>query len=152
VKLSKNFNQKEFACNCCGIATVDMRLVNALEQLRALLKKPISITSGYRCKKHNAEVGGARSSKHATGQAADVVIKGVTLKQIVDKLALIREFDKGGIGVYPVDTVNGPQAFVHVDVGREKPGRWARVDGKYVALMEGLDREAANQARQKPRT
>jgi hypothetical protein len=72
IKLSKNFKQSEFKCSCCGMATVDLRLIKALEQLRELLGKPISITSGYRCKRHNAEIGGARSSKHQTGQAADI--------------------------------------------------------------------------------
>ncbi len=64
--LSKNFNRSEFACkgkNCCGhSAAVHPDLVDALQALRDHIGKPLSITSGFRCNRHNKAVGGAEQS------------------------------------------------------------------------------------------
>jgi len=49
------------------------RLVtNILDPLREEWGKPIIVTSGYRSVRLNAAVGGARSSQHVTGEAADI--------------------------------------------------------------------------------
>jgi len=57
--LTRNFSRSEFACPCCGRADVDMRLVEALQELRDLAGVPVRVNSGFRCAKHNREVGGA---------------------------------------------------------------------------------------------
>jgi hypothetical protein len=44
-----------------------------LEEVRALLKSPITITSGYRCPALNASVGGSVGSQHVLGLAVDFV-------------------------------------------------------------------------------
>ncbi len=43
-----------------------------LDPLREAYGKPIVVTSGYRCEKLNRAVGGAASSQHVKGQAADI--------------------------------------------------------------------------------
>ena len=43
-----------------------------LDPLREHYGKPIIITSGYRCQKLNKSVGGAASSQHVKGEAADI--------------------------------------------------------------------------------
>lgn len=43
-----------------------------LEPARAAYGKPIIVNSGYRCSIHNAAVGGASSSQHMRGEAADL--------------------------------------------------------------------------------
>lgn len=48
--------------------------VNVLEPLRTHMGRPISISSGYRCPKLNAMVGGVAKSQHQYGQAADIRI------------------------------------------------------------------------------
>lgn len=48
--------------------------VNVLEPLRQHMKRPISISSGYRCPKLNTLVGGVAMSQHQYGQAADIRI------------------------------------------------------------------------------
>jgi len=49
------------------------RLVkNVLDPLREAYGKPIHVTSGYRCQKLNALVGGSPTSDHMTGCAADI--------------------------------------------------------------------------------
>lgn len=50
------------------VALVD----NILDPLREAWGAPIIVTSGYRCHQLNQVVGGARSSQHCTGQAADI--------------------------------------------------------------------------------
>ena len=51
-------------------------LVSAiLDPLRDKYGKPITITSGYRCKELNRAVGGVSNSQHMTGEAADITVK-----------------------------------------------------------------------------
>ena len=46
-------------------------LAEGLEQVQILTGFPLEISSGYRCPELNRCVGGARSSQHTRGQAAD---------------------------------------------------------------------------------
>ena len=45
---------------------------NILDPLREAYGKPIIVGSGFRCAKLNKAVGGATSSQHMTGEAADI--------------------------------------------------------------------------------
>lgn len=57
---------------------------SGLEEVRALLGRPMSIDSGYRCPDLNKAVGGASNSAHMTGYADDFVCPGFgTPEQIV---------------------------------------------------------------------
>ena len=47
---------------------------------------PLHISSGYRCPKVNALVGGASSSAHMEGRAADVIAPGASLRTMVEWL------------------------------------------------------------------
>jgi hypothetical protein len=46
-------------------------LAQGLEQVRMLIGLPLEISSGYRCPELNMRVGGAKTSQHTKGQAAD---------------------------------------------------------------------------------
>jgi len=78
--------------------------VNILQPLRNHLKKPIRVTSGFRCRRLNSMIGGARKSQHIEGKAADIEVDGMTnqelMKIIIDlKLPfdqLINEFEPDG--------------------------------------------------------
>lgn len=83
--LSAHFSRSEFRCrddhgqpclHCGGKAEVDPRLVALLEDIREFCRFPIQITSGCRCAKRNAEVGGKPESAHLTGEAADIFVSG----------------------------------------------------------------------------
>jgi uncharacterized protein YcbK (DUF882 family) len=73
-----------------------------LQPIRDLIKKPMIITSGFRCSKVNFFAGGAINSQHLYGQAADFIIKGMAPKEIIEVIKnsnieydqLINEFDK----------------------------------------------------------
>lgn len=47
-----------------------------LEQVRALLGQPLTVSSGFRCPALNAAVGGVPDSAHLHGQAADILCPG----------------------------------------------------------------------------
>lgn len=73
-----------------------------LQPLRDRLKKPIIITSGYRCKKVNELIGGKPTSQHLKGQAVDFVVQGMKPSEVVQFIRntyieydqLICEYDK----------------------------------------------------------
>lgn len=74
----KNFSLNEFRCKCCKELPADAWMYvehlvnNLLDPVRDAFGKPIKVNSGYRCEKHNKEVGGAKNSQHLLGQAADI--------------------------------------------------------------------------------
>ena len=58
------------ACHCCGVDLTVTALRIALRDLEAEVGE-LQITSGYRCPKHNRDVGGAADSRHIVGDAID---------------------------------------------------------------------------------
>jgi len=77
------------------------RLALFLESLREKLGKPIKINSAYRSPEVNGSVGGAKTSQHCLGLAADIRVPGMTPDQVVRAIKasglvydqLIREYD-----------------------------------------------------------
>jgi uncharacterized protein YcbK (DUF882 family) len=121
--LSKNFDRSEFACrgdNCCGhSAPIDPDLIAALQLLRDRIARPLTITSGFRCNRHNAAVGGADNSLHTLGMAADVIPpENMSPEQMAVIAEEIDRFKNGGIGIYP--------KWVHLDVRRTGKARWRK--------------------------
>ena len=55
---------------------------NILDPLRAMIGRPIIITSGYRSKRVNELVGGSIFSQHMSGKAADIQVQGYTPEQM----------------------------------------------------------------------
>ena len=60
-----------------------VRVAELLEQVRALLGKPILVNSAFRAKAVNDAVGSRDSSQHRIGCAADIRVPGLTPKQVV---------------------------------------------------------------------
>lgn len=115
--ITKNFNLEEFMCGCgCGENATSYRLIYALQALREIIKKPITITSGFRCEKHNKAVGGAKSSQHLLGWAADIHVAHLPIKDLFEAAEKVPVFRNGGIGV--------ASTFLHVDI-REGEARWS---------------------------
>jgi len=135
--MSKHFSKGEFACRCgCGAAHIHPQLLAGLEALREKAQAAVFIQSGCRCRRRNRAVGGAANSYHlccdgAPGRAADVKVRGCSVREIYEMARTIPVFQGGGIGVYP------EQGFVHLDV-RGARARWGKLRGQYVSLEEAL--------------
>lgn len=88
------------------------RTAEILERVRAHLGVPIIITSGYRGPVLNKAVGGATSSDHLQGLAADVVVPSYGTPYEVAK-ALAPHIDALGIGQV-IYEVSGRSRWVHL--------------------------------------
>ena len=83
MRLTRNFSLEQLICsetaqrqridNTPGPDIVkNLRLLaKGLEQVQALTGFPLEISSGYRCPELNLRVGGAKTSQHTQGLAAD---------------------------------------------------------------------------------
>jgi len=126
MKLTKNFSLEEFECKCgCKMPEFVKKnvteLAENLQVLRNLVGR-LDLTNAYRCKRHNADVGGSTNSQHLVGKAADVkskTIKPKEMAQIVDDLMKNESFELGGVGIY--------NTFTHVDI-RGTRARWSKTN------------------------
>ena len=94
--VSKNFDISEFKCPCCGKVIVHPILVDRLQRIADHFQQVVIINSGYRCSKHDVEVGGNGVGAHTMGIASDIHIPGVKSWDIA-KYAECMGF--GGIGI-----------------------------------------------------
>ncbi len=111
-QLSKYFVSTEFDCHgsgCCSTTLINPKLVEYLNKIRKHFNVPITISSGYRCPIHNRNVGGATGSRHSKGDAADIIVKGHTPREVAQYAESI---GIKGIGLY--ETAKDGY-FVHVD-------------------------------------
>lgn len=102
----------------------------ALEPMRALLGRPIIVSSGYRSMRVNIGVGGAAGSAHLDGRAADINAVGMSSTDLAN---WIRKHD------FPIDKcIDEFGRWVHVQIaaGSSKPrGQYLvarKVNGKTV--------------------
>jgi len=107
----KYFQLKEFACPCCGANGTDHKFIELLDHIREQYGKPMVIKSGYRCKKHNDEVGGVPESAHVVGLAADIGCTFAADRMKLVTLALANGINRIGIA----------KSFIHVDISKDLP-------------------------------
>jgi hypothetical protein len=69
--------------NASEIANL-VRVAALLEEVRALVKKPITVNSGFRSKQVNDAVGSRDTSQHRIGCAADIRVPGMTPREVVE--------------------------------------------------------------------
>jgi len=138
--LSDNFSESEFKCPCCGETKIKCKLIIALEELRSSIHKPIKILSGYRCERHNHEIGGARQSRHLISDASDIYVPGLSLMRLVMTALCVKAFENGGIGLYiPYKDGNRWRGnFLHVDV-RPGAARWGDYKGQRIGFAQAMD-------------
>ncbi len=85
----KHFTRDEFKCKCGGAhckgfpVEPQEKLVRVLDEIRKNLGGAATVTSGVRCTRHNANVGGVSNSRHLSGKAADFRVVGKTANQIL---------------------------------------------------------------------
>jgi uncharacterized protein YcbK (DUF882 family) len=132
MKLTKNFSKSEFECKCGCEMPQDVldNIKIVAEQLQIVqnrLGKEIKINSAYRCPKHNKSIGGVykivngkriETSEHVLGKASDIVVDGISPKNIfllLNMMMVDKEIKTGGLGLY--------NTFVHIDF-RGYIARW----------------------------
>jgi uncharacterized protein YcbK (DUF882 family) len=105
-----NFKLEEFNCPCCGHNKMTQEFQDMIDEARRIAVVPFHINSGYRCEKHNKEVG-SKSVNHTSGQAADIrCTDGQSRFKIIH--ALMRAgFKRIGIA----------KTFIHADCVKDSP-------------------------------
>tara|TARA_B110000977_G_scaffold156931_1_gene199765 strand:+ start:2916 stop:3305 length:390 start_codon:yes stop_codon:yes gene_type:complete len=127
-KITENFSLEEFECKCGCIMPEFVKknvteLAENLQVLRDVVGR-LDLTNAYRCKEHNADVGGAANSQHLKGKAADIkssTIEPCDIAIAVDDLMKTEKFKLGGVGIY--------NTFTHVDI-RGSRARWSKTSKK----------------------
>lgn len=119
VKLSKNFNSKEFEDPTSKYHLIDLELVEMLQKMRNRLKCSMKITSGYRSDHYQMvlrERGyetAERISTHQVGTAVDIWTGKHSGKELE---AIAKEVGFCAIGV--------GNTFIHVDLRSDKIRSW----------------------------
>lgn len=112
-----NFTEAEFRCRHCGKQEMKPEFMGRLQALRDVYKRPIAVTSGYRCPDHPVEKAKPHPGMHATGLAADIGVSGPDAHELM-RLAFHLGFT--GIGVQQ----KGVGRFIHLDL-RGEPTVWS---------------------------
>lgn len=114
--LTRNFSRDELKCPCCNACNMSPILLDRLQILRDILDRPMTINSGFRCKKHNTEINGTFGSQHLLGNAADISIVGWSDLKKNKLYKLVDSLEFHGFGKYPT--------FVHLDTRTGPIARW----------------------------
>jgi len=115
-----NFSEAEFKCSHTGKCEMDEAFMDALQTLRTIYDKPMTITSGYRDPTHPIEAKKDKPGAHATGRAADIACDG---QAAYDIMQIAFELGFTGIGV----SQKGNGRFIHLDTieGGPRPNVWS---------------------------
>lgn len=92
---------EQYTPSAAVINNLTQLCVNILQPLRDRTRKGVNVTSGYRCKRVNTAIGGAKNSQHLVGQAADINVPNKSTEELYQYLKasglpfdqLIQEFD-----------------------------------------------------------
>ena len=104
----KYFKKAEFACRCgCGADKMEEKLIGAADKVRDHFDAPINVTSGRRCAKHNANVGGVSNSRHLSGKAMDFSVTGFSASSVLDYVQKLPEIRYA----YAIDSKH-----IHMDI------------------------------------
>ena len=123
-RLAPDFKVRELRCrDGSDTVMVDEALTVVLQCIREHFGKAVTITSGYRTAAHNAAVGGAKSSQHLLGRAADIRVQGVSVEDVAAYAESLLP-GWGGVGRYPVKAGRA-KGWVHVDT-RPNKSRWTQ--------------------------
>lgn len=127
--------------NAMQIAALQSLCDNILEPLRAHFNSSIRILSGFRCLELNKAVGGAPTSQHTLGEAADIHVQGVRNDDVWKFIVLNLNFDQ--VIAEKLREDDGNAGWVHVSHKREGKQRGDNIsflsDGKYVKGLQYIN-------------
>ena len=118
MKENKYFKESEFKCKCgkCELPPKmpPDELIDILCEIREHFNAPLIINSGYRCKEHNAKIGGAKASRHTFGDAVDFRVKGEQTIKVYEYV--LAKYDEQPFGIAKkINHQNAFGGFVHLD-------------------------------------
>jgi len=108
----KHFIKEEFTCD--GVNCFDKmnpKLLKMLDDAREFADTPFTITSSWRSRFHNMEVGGKPNSAHLRGTAIDIACMSSHQRMIILHALLDAGFTRIGIA----------KTFIHADCDIELP-------------------------------
>jgi len=110
--------EMDFACPCCGANQISSQLVSLIQSLEHHIGEDLTITSGFRCPKHNKEVGGSPTSSHLKGLAVDIAAADLHLYFSIIYWSIFLGITRMGLG----------KNFIHLDID---PGKTQEVVWRY---------------------
>lgn len=117
----KNFDiETELACRCCGLYNYDEEFLIRAQAFRYMLNRAMTVTSGGRCNKHNADpsVGGEPNSCHECSTK-----KATALDFTCNAMALAYEIAcKSGLFNEVIWYVK--KNFIHLGLDRNQKGNY----------------------------
>ncbi len=118
MRVDKYFEDTELNCKCgCGLQPSE-KAFDALTAFRRHYERPVTVTSGARCKAHNEKVGGKARSRHLTHRDAfDIKLSGG--KNDIPRAYYIAWL----CGFRGIATVDFNNAVLHIDM-RENSTTW----------------------------
>ena len=130
MKLSNNFSLQEMTKSQTALrkgidntpteehtANLQALCQNVLQPVREYYARPVTVNSGYRGPALNEAIGGASSSQHCRGQAADIEIPGISNYELANHISQNLDYDQLILEFYtPGDPNSG---WVHVSYNPE---------------------------------
>lgn len=107
------------------VANAKNLILNVLEPLRNHFNKPVIVNCMYRCPELNKVIGGVKNSQHVSGKAADIVVRGINLKDAFEYIKKNLIFDQ----------VIYEGSWIHVSfvTGHNRKQSLKLVNNKYIA-------------------
>lgn len=117
------FLNSELECKCgCCLNVMHPDFMDKLIRLRILYARPITLSSAYRCPKHNKAVSKTGlHGPHTTGMAVDIAVNGQ------DAYELLRiAYNLGFVGIGIKQSGDWDKRFIHLDMipGQTRPRVW----------------------------
>ena len=103
------------------VTNLELLVSRVLDPLREAWGSPIIVTSGYRCPELNARVGGARTSYHLRGMAADIRPKNGFLYELYSFVERMFVDNKMPITECYIDHRKG---YIHIAYDAEDNNTW----------------------------
>ena len=109
------FKYSDFTCRCgCGLNNQSIPHIKKLDIARGIAGIPFVVTCGYRCQRHNEEVGGSETSSHLIGHATDILADTPTKRYRILSGLIRAGFERIEIG-YKKAWGDKTKQWIHVD-------------------------------------
>lgn len=107
-----------------------LKVAAELEKVRAFFRGPVKVNSAFRCSELNAAVGGAPTSQHTTGAAADFTVSGF---EDLNGLRFVFEWCRNHLSYSQLilERPEGRAPWIHLGLPHpDKQGEVLEFDGK----------------------